>query len=352
MRIGWRTRVAFALVFLFWAPLFAHADWRGDLKVLRIGYLAPSDAPDAAARLEPFRAYMQSQISLPVELVPATSTAILIDAIATARVSYAIMSGGAYVSAAASCTCVSPLAEPAAFDGSRGFHALLLARADSAIQSLSDTAGLRLALSADDSVAGRLLPMHALAAAGMDPATHFAQLDEAAGPQAAVQSLLDGRSDLSVAWSSLSGDAASGYSFGLLTDMVRSGALAMDQVRIVWQSPLIPFGPHVVRSDLPAEAKQSLLSALTGMAAASPDALDAVDDSIYGGGGFVPVTAGDYAPLAALVTPAAPTAADSSSPTISVPAPPSDAQPPAAAPTSTAPAPLTPAVPPSPGTSP
>jgi phosphonate transport system substrate-binding protein len=300
MRSGVRAIAALFVAALLW-PSLARADWRNDLKVLRIGYLASSDVGSDSARLEPFRTYMASQLSLPVEMVPATSTASLIDAISSGRVSYAVMSGGAYAAAAQACACVAPLAEPSAFDGSRGFHALLIARSDSTVQSLADTRGLRLALSAEDSVAGRLLPMHGLAVARIDPATNFSALDEMPGPQDAVQALLDGRDDVAVAWSSLSGDAASGYSFGLLADMVRSGALTMDQIRIIWQSPLIPFGPHVVRNDVPEQGRQLMLAALTGMASTSPEALDAVDGSIYGGGGFVPVTAAEYAPLAALV---------------------------------------------------
>ena len=83
--------------------------------------------------------------------------------------------------------------------------------------------------------------------------------------------------------------------------MVASGTLTMDQVRIVWQSPLIPFGPHAVRTDMPAELKTLLRDALTAMAAEAPDVLDAVDRSSFGGGGFVAASAADYAPLAPLV---------------------------------------------------
>ena len=73
----------------------------------------------------------------------------------------------------------------------------------------------------------------------------------------------------------------------------------MDQIRIVWQSPLIPFGPHAVRTDLPAELKTLLSGALTAMAAEDPAALDAVDRS--GGRGFVSADAGLFAPTDALV---------------------------------------------------
>jgi phosphonate transport system substrate-binding protein len=283
----------------------AHADWRDDAKVLRIGVLT-ADTPSAdLARLEPFRAYLADRIALPVELVPATTMATLVEAESSGRVQYAILTASAYAATSEICKCVEPLVLPAAMDGSRGFHAILLARSDSAYRKLEDTGGARLALGAADSVAGSLLPLKEFAAAGIDPAKHFAALYQSPGPADAIQALLDGRADVALAWSSLAGDAAGGYSFGPLATMVANGTLSMDQVRIVWQSPLIPFGPHAVRADMAAEEKTALRDALTAMAAEAPDTLDAVDRSAYGGGGFVAASADDYAPLMALVTPAA-----------------------------------------------
>jgi phosphonate transport system substrate-binding protein len=298
-------RAAAAVLALALSTTVARADWREDVKVLRIGFIASSGPAADIARLEPFRAYMESRLALPVELVPATSESSLIDAQASARVQYAIDSAAGYASAAALCRCVEPLMLPAALDGSRGFHAILLVRADNPAQTAQDTAGARLALSAADSVAGRLLPLKEFAAAGIDPATHFSALFESPGPVDAVRALLDGRADAALAWSSLAGDAATGYSFGVLTTLVADGTMSMDQVRIVWQSPLIPFGPHAVRSDMPEEEKAAIREALTALSAEAPDVLDAVDPTAYGGGGFVPAAAADYAPLAALVAPEA-----------------------------------------------
>ncbi len=291
--------LAFAL-----AATAAHADWRNDMKVLRIGILTAETPGADIARLEPFRAYLAEKIALPVELVPATTMATLIEAESSARVQYAILSASAYAATSEICKCVEPLVLPTAMDGSRGFHAIMLARADSPIQKLDDTDGARLALGAADSVAGNLIPLKEFAAAGIDPASHFAALYESPGPVDAIRALLDGRADVALAWSSLAGDPATGYSFGPLTTMVAAGTLSMDQVRIVWQSPLIPFGPHAVRTDMPAELKTMLRDALTAMAAEAPDTLDAVDRSAYGGGGFVAAAAADYAPLVALVAPA------------------------------------------------
>jgi phosphonate transport system substrate-binding protein len=306
MRQAARSAAAVALMlvaFLAGSGRLVAADWRDDVKVLGVGFLSSASPAADVARLEPFRAYLEARIALPVELVPATTYAALIDAETTGRVQYAIHSAVSYATAAAECTCVEPLAAPTAADGSRGFYSILLVRADSPIHDLAGTAGARLAFSAGDSIAGRLVPMKAFAVAGIDPATHFASLYEASGPEDAIAALLDGRADVAVGWSSLAGDAAGGYSFGVLTRMVADGRLSMDRVRVVWQSRLIPFGPHAVRKEMPVELKTLLANALTAMATAAPDVLDAVDRSSLGGGGFVAASAADYAVIDELIAP-------------------------------------------------
>lgn len=303
----WKRALVAAAIASLLSASPAAADWRGDTKVLRLAFLTPSDPAAGVAQLEPFRTYLEARIGLPVELIPATTASALIEAETSGRVQYAILSASAYATADALCSCVEPLVLPAAFDGSRGFHAILLARADSTIHTLAETEGARLALGAADSITGRLLPMQAFADAAIDPAKQFTAIYESPGPADAVAALLDGRADIAAAWSSLTGDGTSGYSFGVLTDMVKAGRLAMDQVRVIWQSPLIPFGPHVVRRDMPAELKGLLRDALLGLASADPDALDAVDRSSLGGGGFIAATVGDYAVIDNLVAGAATT---------------------------------------------
>lgn len=293
--------LALTLSVLAGADRGLRAEWRDDHQVMRVGFLASSGAGYDTLRLEPFRAYLESRLQLPVELVPALSYAALIDAQVTDRVQYAIHSATSYATAAATCQCVEPIALPAAFDGARGFYAILVARADGAIHSLADAGGARLAVAGEDSIAGRLVPMKFLARDGIDAVSYFSAIVETAGPEAAITALFSGEADLAVAWSGLTGDAASGYDFGVLSRMVQGGVLSADQVRAVWASPLIPFGPHAVRRDLPDEVKSRLVEALTTMAISAPQALDAVDRSSIGGGGFVTVGAGDYAVIEALI---------------------------------------------------
>lgn len=279
----------------------ARADWRDDVTVLRVGVMTGANAPYRLVQLQPFKDYLEARTALPVEFVTAEDFNTLIAAQTGKRVDYAIESSTAFVTASALCECVEALAVPTRAAGEAGFYALLVARADGSVKSLDDAKGARLAIAGEDSVAGRLLQMRAFAEQGIVPDDYFSAIIEVRDPETAITALLAGEADLAVAWSSLSGNRAAGYSFGVLADLVADGGLAMDQIAIVWQSPLIPFGPHAVRSDLPAELKRLLSQALLAIAAEDPAALDAVDR--FAGRGFVAADADLYAPVAALIVP-------------------------------------------------
>lgn len=279
----------------------ARADWRDDITVFRVGVMTGANAPYRLAQLQPFKNYLESRIALPVEIVPSADYNALIAAQTGLLVDYAIESATAFVTARARCDCVEALAVPTRSGGEAGFYALLVAAAAGPIKTLADAKGMRLALAAEDSVGGRLLQMQAFEAEEIDAGEFFSEVVDVHDPEAAITALLAGRADLAVAWSSLAGDRAAGYSFGVLADLVAEGGLAMDQIAIVWQSALIPFGPHAIRSNLPDELKQLLSRALLDIAATDPVALDAVDR--FAGRGFVAADADLYAPVAALIAP-------------------------------------------------
>jgi phosphonate transport system substrate-binding protein len=280
----------------------AQADWRDDTASLRIGVLAESNAAYRVAQLQPFRSYLEERLGLPVDIVPEPDYAALIEAQASGKVQYAIHSAASFATALAGCRCVEAIAVPKAADGAIGFYSVLVVKAGSPIKALADARGARLAVGGDNSVAGRLLPMRAFTHDGIAPEKFFASLVPASDPQEAIASLFTGKADAALSWSSMTGPADSGYDFGVLTNMIGDGRLQPATVRVVWQSPLIPFGPHVVRSDMPPELKGLISDALLAIASDAPDALDAVDRAGYGGGGFAVPEPGIYAPIAELVS--------------------------------------------------
>ena len=115
--------------------------------------------------------------------------------------------------------------------------------------------------------------------------------------------VLNGQADVAAAWSNLAGDSATGFTSGVFSTMVAEASLSMSQIRIIWASPLIPFGPHAVRSNLPAELKILLAHGLASLALETPWVLGAVDRSTHGGGGFAPIKAADYDYMGEILAP-------------------------------------------------
>lgn len=285
------------LVSLAVAPASARADWREAVPVLRVGLVTGANVAYRLAEAEPFRRYLEGKLAMPVDFTPAADYGALLDGLAGARLHYAVLSAASFAVAAAECDCVEPVAVPAMEDGATGFQALLIARSDGPVTDLAAAAGSRLAVAGADSVAGRLLPMEALAAEGKVPDRFFSEIVERPDPKAALRALIAGEADIAVSWDIGGSDGAIGR--GVAADMIATGEVPPDALRVVWRSALVPFGPHVVLSSLPDELKGLIREALVAAGTEFPDAVDAIDRS--GAMSFVPVTAAAYAPIADLV---------------------------------------------------
>lgn len=276
-----RLALAFCLAFVAATP--ATAAWRDDFKVLKVGFLAGDNPAYEVSRMEPFRRALQYGLAVSVELFPARSYQALIEAESSGRIQYAILSSTAYVALDQACHCAEPLVQPTAANGARGFHAALVTRGDSPIQALTDARGTRIAIGAKDSISGRIAPFSALAEAGIEPDTYFARVFETEDAAAALNSLADGEADIAVAWSIAEDPTSTEPGSGPIADLAEQRGDAMPKLRALWTSDLIPFGPHAVRTDLPPEARASLLETLLQLKTASPDAYDAVERQFSGG---------------------------------------------------------------------
>src|SRR5436190_1738204 len=85
--------------------------------------------------------------------------------------------------------------------------------------STNGAAGKSLAVTGEDSIAGRLVPLKYLSRAGLDLTSRAGSLVTVGDPAAAVAALQSRTADLAVAWSSMTGDPAAGYDFGVLNTL-------------------------------------------------------------------------------------------------------------------------------------
>lgn len=277
----------------------AAAGWRDDLGTLKVGFIAGDNPAYEIARLEKFRWQLQLNLAVPVELYPARNYEALIEAQSTGRVQYTVLSSLAYLALNQRCGCAEALAQPTTAEHARGFRALLVAKKDGPVQTLADARNMRLAVGAADSLSGRRAPLAGLGAEGIDPDSYFLRIVETSDSEAALAALAAGSADVATAWSSATDPLSADSGSGPFARLAGDGTLDPASLKVIWQSALIPFGPHAVRKELAPEAKQALLRALTEMQASAPEAYDAIERGFPGG--FVAADQAEFDALAALL---------------------------------------------------
>lgn len=271
------------------------------LKALRLGIVAASRVGPALERVEPFRRRLAATLEEGATVVTFDNEAELVRALAAERIDYAPLTASGFATASVLCGCVEPLAAPRAADRSAGWYAVVVTRPDGPIVKAEDLAGRTMALTGDEAVGTRRLPLMMLAKSGLTGAKAPRLIGEA-DPKAALRSLLAGRVEAALIWSSLEGEKDEGWTRGPLRDLVAAGEVRHEDVRIVWTSPILPHGPHAVRSAIDEGRKRRLREMLIELDT-DPEAYEAIEP--VHSGGFVRVGAPAYAPFTEMVTPRA-----------------------------------------------
>ena len=266
---------------------------------LRLAVLAGSDPGATIRDLAPLTDALGAAVGRPVEILPVASYGAMIDAQIQRRIDGGFYSAAAYAVAEAECRCLEPIVAPASADGTAAYHAIIVARPDSGIESAADLEGRTVAMGAADSIGARRMQLAGLMAEGIDPA-EFGGVFTVGSAEEAVRLAAQDAVDAAFAWSSLSGDMASGYSRGTLADLIARGEIGAGDVSIVWRSPPIAHGPLAVLRSLPDAEKQALESLLLGLERSEPAAYDRLNP--FYGGGYVAVEPDDYSGLAAIAT--------------------------------------------------
>ncbi len=262
-------------------------DWRADLPVFRVGLLGGENEADRLRNNDCMRVALEERLGVPVELFPAPDYAGVMQGLLAGQLDYGALGASAYAGIYLQDNdAVEPIFVSAEADGSTGYYAVMYARADSDITSLEDMAGRSLAYADANSTSGYLVPRFELSRQGIAD-DYFSQTGFGGGHEQAVIAVLEGQYDAGVTWVSGVGDPAEGYSRGNLRRMIDNGLLNMSDLRIIWQSGLIPNGPVVLRQNLPQEVKDIVSDYLANQLETDPQCY--YDVSFGEGQGWVAV---------------------------------------------------------------
>lgn len=153
-------------------------------------------------------------------------------------------------------------------DQSRGYHSVVIVKADSPYKKLEDLKGKAFGMADPDSTSGFLMPNQSFKqqfGGNSDNKYNgfFSSVTFSGGHEQDILGVLNGQFDGAVTWTSLIGDYNSGYTSGAFGRLIRADHPdLMKNIRIIWQSPLIPNGPILVSNALPTAFKAKLIAAV------------------------------------------------------------------------------------------
>lgn len=251
---------------------------------IRVGILGGENEADRLTNYACWKSTLETEFGVPVELFPAADYAGVMQGLIADQLDVAGLGASGYAGIyIQDPEAVEVVATTKQLDGSTGYHSVILVRADSGIENLDGLKGKSLAFADPNSTSGYLVPNFQLKEQGIDPAAHFSRTGFGGGHEQAVVALLNDQYDAAATWSSMQGDPAKGYSTGNLFKMVEKGALDMNDVKIIWQSELIPNGPEVIRKDLPADFKQKYTELLMSLPERDPACFQATQGGDFTG---------------------------------------------------------------------
>jgi phosphonate transport system substrate-binding protein len=151
---------------------------------------------------------------------------------------------------------VEPLVAAAAVDGSMGYNAVVVVRADSPYKTIDDLKGKVVARTDPLSGSGYLIPTAAFRAMGK-PVDEYYKSPLSGGHVQSVLGVLKGTYDAAFTWTS------KGDGFGNIRQMMNQGLLKREDIRIIWTSDPLPSPPVVIRKDVPADMRADMLKLFT-----------------------------------------------------------------------------------------
>ncbi|MFI4980131.1 MAG: phosphonate ABC transporter substrate-binding protein [Nevskiales bacterium] len=269
----------------------AHAQsYKDTVKQFRIGLLGGENTTDRLARYDQFQKLLEAKLGIPVKLFPAADYAGVMQGIAAGQLEAAEFGASGFAGAWLDCKCIEPIIVPKEADGSTYYYSVMVVRADSGITSLEQMKGHSLAWADPNSTSGYLIPSATLKAKGIDltDGKYFSKVGFSGGHEQGVVAVLNKQYDGAVTWTSGQGDKAQGYTRGNIRSMIDKGMMKMSDINIIWQSGKIPNGPWAVRTDLPADLKQTLAAFLLDLPNSNKKIYDDVE--MGSGVGYAPAT--------------------------------------------------------------
>lgn len=261
------------------------AGWRASIRELGFGVIPVETQTQTTDSFAAFIPYASERFGVPVRLFTASDFIGVNNAIVAKQIHFAWTSPSAFAGSYLECGCVEPLVAALDKDGNLGYNSVLIVRADSPYQSVEDLRGKTVARTEPNSNSGYLIPMVEFARQGR-PVDRFFNSPVSGGHTQSVLGVLGGTYDAAFTWTTR------GDGYGQIRTMIDRGMLRRDQIRVIWESDIVPAPPVITHADTPADLKQAIIDFFLKINDERPDLARAVAHGETKG--FVRVTLENY----------------------------------------------------------
>ncbi|MEO7744094.1 MAG: phosphate/phosphite/phosphonate ABC transporter substrate-binding protein [Usitatibacter sp.] len=228
------------------------AEWQKKYPVVKYGVIPVETQTATSKSMDAFLRHAEKQTGVKWELYQATDYSGVMNALIAGQIHLAWLSGFSYCQTHMdSKGGVEPLVAAQEPDGTMGYNAVIVVKADSPYKTIEDLKGKVVARTDPLSGSGYLIPTAAFRAMGKPVDEYFKSPLSGGHPQS-VLGVLKGTYDGAFTWTSKDDN------IGNLRAMMNKGLLKRDQIRIIWTSEPLPSPPVVIRKDLPPEMRAAL----------------------------------------------------------------------------------------------
>ncbi len=279
------------------AATLASAAQAQEISEFRIGLLGGENASDRMRSNECLREKAEALLGVPTKLFAPADYNGVIEGLLGGNLDMAWLGASGYAKTyLTDPEAVEPVLVKVNNDGSYGYYSIGFARADSGIASLDDMKGKTFGFGDPNSTSGYLIPSIEIPQAGegitMEPGEYFADVVFTGGHEQTIVAVNNGDIDGGVTWADGQGNWEDGYNSGALRKAVDAGLVDMNELVEIWKSEVIPEGPVVLRTALPADVKEKMTTLVDNLYETDPECTYGVfaGDSL----GAKPVTHATY----------------------------------------------------------
>lgn len=223
-------------------------DWPTELN---FGVVPVEDLEETTARFEPLAKHLEQELGMPVNLTIGADFAAVVIAMEFKNLDIAYFSPSAYLQAAEQAGAEAFAREDTARTGS-GIHSIIVTLADSGIETFEQAQGKTFAFVDPNSTSGYYAPLNYFYnEAQIQPEVYFSNVVFSGSHESSIEGVAERIYDVAVT-------SDQEIDIAILDKEISS----WDDIKVLWQSELIPSSPLAYHKDLPESFKAALQDAV------------------------------------------------------------------------------------------